>query len=231
MTTVAIHQPNYLPWLGYFRKIAKCRTFVFFDNVQMPGGKSFVSRNRILGSQGPIWLTVPVQRAGLDTLIAHTRIADQFWPKKHLRTLEVTYARTPGFKPTLDALHSVLREPKEFIADLNVALIARIAGLLALEVEFVRAFEMNLSSMGASSIPEILQRTGATLYVTGRGAGTQRHLDEAELEVQGVRTEFVSGEFRAYPQRGEGFDPHLSIVDALFNCGPERTRDLLLEQA
>jgi hypothetical protein len=228
MTTVAIHQPNYLPWLGYFRKIAKTDVFVFFDNVQMPGGKSFVSRNQILGPQGPLWLTVPVERQGLSQSIAAARIADQFWARKHLRTLDVNYAGTLGHKVVLDALSPILLAGHTLIAELNIALVARIVALLDLtSVKLIRASQMGLSSSGAASIPDILAATSATRYATGQGAGTQRHLDEGDLTAEGIEVEFVSDRFFQYRQRRDGFTERLSIVDAIFNCGPDGARELL----
>jgi hypothetical protein len=232
MTTVAIHQPNYIPWLGYFRKIAKADAFVFFDNVQMPGGKSFVSRNQVLGPQGPLWLTVPIERQGLSQSIAQTRVADQFWMRKHLRTLDINYAGTIGHRIVLDALSPILLASHTHIADLNVALVERIAALLGLtSVKFQRASQMGLDSSGAASITDILKRTGATRYVTGQGSGTQRHLDEGELMAEGIEVQFVSATFPQYRQRHGGFTEQLSIVDALFNCGPDGARDLLFQGA
>ena len=83
---VSIHQPNYLPWLGYFRKVAVSDIFIFFDNVQMPGGKSFVSRNRIKTKNGLQWLSVPVYGKG-KLPISSVLLADNKWKRKHLKTL------------------------------------------------------------------------------------------------------------------------------------------------
>ena len=228
MTTVAIHQPNYLPWLGYFRKIAQADVFVFFDNVQMPMGKSFVSRNRILTAQGPRWLTVPVARSGTPQPISEAAIAGPHWPRKHVMTLDQAYAHAPWRALIGARIVPVLGRGFTRIAALNIALITEIADILGLgQVRFLRATELGLSEAGAASIPEILERSGATAYLTGSGAGSLRHLDEAALTVRGVETVFLSDEFPPYPQGRPGFEANLSVVDALLNCGPEATRALL----
>lgn len=230
MTVVAIHQPNYLPWLGYFRKIARADVFVFMDNVQMPMGKSFVSRNRICTDRGLLWLTVPIERTSVVHSIAETRIAAARWRAKHVRTLENTFAQSPWKGLIAETLEPLIDAGHELIVDLNIALIQAVAPVLAADdTRFMRASEMGLQARGAASVPEILERTGATVYLTGSGAGTQRHLDPEALEARGVETRFVSHEFSPYRQRRSGFEPNLSVVDAMLNCGPEHVRALLNE--
>jgi hypothetical protein len=225
---VGIHQPNYLPWLGYFRKIAMCDTFVFFDNVQMPGGKSYVSRNEIKTPQGRLWLTVPVSDKGEGTLIASARIADQRWQRKHLKTLEMNYAASPWKTLIRDEIAPVLEIEHNCIADLNCALIEQISRIIGIsEVKFVRATHLDLEATGADSIVEILDQLGATTYWTGSGAGSMRHLDMDAFTSRGIKTDFVSGDFPDYRQFHRDFEGNLSILDALLCLGPDATRVLL----
>jgi hypothetical protein len=225
---IGIHQPNYLPWLGYFRKISQCDVFVFFDNVQMPGGKSFVSRNAIKTANGRQWLTVPVSGKGEGTTIHDAAIVDQRWSRKHLKTLEVNYAAADLKALIADELAPILSNGYEKIADLNIALIERISRLLGLnDVRFARASELSIQAAGADSILEILGNLGATVYCTGSGAGSMRHLDEAAFAAQNIAIEYVDGTFMEYPQMHGAFEASLSIIDALLNCGPEATRALL----
>jgi hypothetical protein len=223
-----IHQPNFVPWAGYFRKISMSDTFVFFDNVQMPGGKSMVSRNAIKTAQGRQWLTVPV-RDKLTTQISDVRISDDRWKRKHLGTLRSAYAKSPWMATiVVEQLESILAEPHEFLADLNIALIKKISGLLGFgSTKFLRASEMGLTTDGADSIAEILSATKTSVYVTGSGAGTQRHLDVGELERNGIETEFVPGEYDTYPQFHGDFEPNLSILDVLLCLGPAETRQII----
>lgn len=224
---VAIHQPNYLPWLGYFRKIAKCDVFVLFDNVQMPGGKSLVSRNAIKTAQGRQWLTVPV-RDKLTTVIADVRVADDRWKRKHLGSLRSAYGKSGWNSIIGDLIEPALAEPHDCLADLNIALIKTIAAFLELNTTtFLRASEMQLSGDGADSISEILSETGASVYVTGSGAGTRRHLDVEGLQQQGIETKFVSDDFAEYQQLHGPFEAGLSILDALLNLGPQEARKIV----
>lgn len=224
---IGIHQPNFIPWVGYFRKISLSDTFVFFDNVQMPGGKSLVSRNAIKTAQGRQWLTVPV-RDKLTTQIADVRISDDRWKRKHLGTLQGAYGKSRWKSIIGELIEPALAEPLDCLADLNIALIKTIAAFLDLNTTtFLRASEMGLSGDGADSIGEILSRTGASVYVTGSGAGTRRHLDVEGLQQQGIETEFVSDDFAEYQQLHGPFESGLSIFDALLNLGPKETRKIV----
>ena len=224
---VAIHQPNYLPWLGYFRKLAMCDVFVFFDNAQMPGGKSFVSRNAVKTAQGRTWLTVPVSGKGPGTRIADAEIVGDAWIVKHIRTLEIAYAGSPWIGLVGD-LAATLELRRDSIADLNIDLIRTLAGMLGIaNVKFLRATEMPLEAAGAASISEILNLTGATSYYTGSGEGSMRHLDVESFTARGIETRFVDGSFAEYPQQHGGFEPNLSAIDAILNCGPAKVAQLL----
>lgn len=225
---VGIHQPNYLPWLGYFRKIACCDVFVFLDNVQMPSGKSFVSRNAIKSQKGRQWLTVPVTGRTDFQDISSVRIADFHWARKHLRTLEVNYSAARWKGLISDLLAPMLAKEEWMLSTLNILLIEAISLALGLsEVRFVRASTLGLSAQGAASIPEILKKLGACTYVTGMGSGTARHLSQEVLSNQGVDVKVLPDVFADYQQCHGAFQPRLSVIDALLNIGPQETRHLL----
>ncbi|MDF1749155.1 MAG: WbqC family protein [Alphaproteobacteria bacterium] len=224
---VGIHQPNYLPWLGYFRKIALCDRFVFFDNALLPLGKSFVSRNAIPTLQGPLWLTVPVAKKQI--LLAEVPIVDQRWRRKHIQTLRMVYSKAP-FKDVLDSVViPVLEEKQKQIADLNITLIEALSHWIGLsQVEFVRASSLGISETGADSIEPILKMLDATHYVTGSGAGTQHSIDVESLKKLGIETHFISSKFAEYSQMQMPFMVNMSAIDACACIGPSAVRELLL---
>lgn len=225
---VAIHQPNYLPWLGYFQKLAIADTFVFFDNVQMPIGKSYVSRNRIKTPQGAHWLTVPTNRDSDGRPIAETCIQPGNWPRKHLMTIRAAYVGSPWLESLLASLQREFGDGNGTIADLNIRLIRMLTQFMGLTgVTFLRASEMGLASAGAESVYEILARTSATNYVTGTGTGTQRTIDETILASRGIAVQYLPSTYPVYPQRHGLFIENLSVLDALLNCGPEGTKTLI----
>ena len=225
---LAIHQPNYLPWLGYFRKIGLADVFVFFDNAIQPRGKSYVSRNEIRTEKGRQWLTVPIIKKQIP--ISETPIVDQHWVNKHLGTLRHAYAASPHAEQVLAAIVPALERGHEKIADLNIALIESLSGLIGLDTRFVRASMLGLSADGAASIPEIIRGQGASTYITGSGAGSLRSIDPDEMAEMGVALEILNTDFAPYTQLFEPFEANLSILDALFCLGPHDTRRLLFPE-
>src|ERR671914_2812856 len=135
-TLVAIHQPNFLPWLGYFDKIARADVFILMDNAQFPKtGGIWTNRVRMLVNREPAWLTVPVVRAYHGTrTIAEMRIDDSKpWRGKLLKTVRTNYARAPFLGEVMPHLTEILEYDTDCLADFNVAAISRVAELLGLD--------------------------------------------------------------------------------------------------
>src|SRR6266849_1228190 len=121
---VAIHQPNFLPWLGYFNKLLRSDVFVLFDDVQFPRAKTVVNRVLIKTPQGPNWITVPVTNRGDLTSIREIRIApDPAWKRKLLRTIELSYANAPYTKMYLPGLREIIESATDELCRLNSSLI------------------------------------------------------------------------------------------------------------
>jgi hypothetical protein len=229
MTTVAIHQPNYLPWLAYFRKLISSDIFVFFDNVQMPGGKSFVSRVSINISGKQHWLSVPISSKGEGVLLKDSTISGHSWRSKHIRTLKLSYSYSKWSYIIDDYLVPVYSKDYVNIADFNISLIRAILNILEVNsVKLIRASEMEGVGAGAKSIYKILELLDADTYLTGNGKGTQKSIEINKLDLINVNLKYVSLENLKYSTVRHKFIPGLSIIDALLNSGPTVTRDLLL---
>jgi len=224
---IGIHQPNYLPWLGLFEKIDLCDIFVFYDNVQMPLNKSFVTRNAILANNNSLWLTVPVKRDGIK-IIKDVEIANKFWIDKHIKTIEHSYKFSKYFNDIMPIIQKILIRDYRYVSELNIELIMNLWKLLSAEKkQFIRASEMNLINNNYESILEILDLTEAKKYITGQGKGSMRYLDKEFFSKKGIDIKYCSSTFLEYKQRGSSFVPNLSIIDSLFNIGPEKTLNLI----
>lgn len=220
--TVTIHQPEHLPWLGFFSKLDAADLMVSLDVV--PFRKNyFQNRNRVLGPDGGAhWLTVPVR---LDSHLAGeirtVSIAeDGRWRRKHLRTLEHRYRRHPHFAEVFDRVAPILESEWRTIAELNLALIDVLEGALGIDTPIVRASELGVSGARSELLAAICARVGAEVYLSGPSG--RDYLDPAPFEAAGVRIAYHDYDHPVYPQRGsDGFVSHLSVLDLLFNCGPE----------
>lgn len=221
---VAVHQPNYAPWCGYFAKMLVSDVFVFFDDVQLPQGRSYVSRAKVAkGKDGEQWLTVPVSKSGTPA-INEVRLADPGFAAKHLSTLRHGYARTPYLTEVLDLLTPVYERAGESLADLNTDLIRTVADYLGWAGTFALSSERPSDLKADERIADLVSAVGGTTYVSG--AGGQNYQTEQTYAERGVALEVRTYQPVEYERSGWPWVPGLSVLDALFHLGPD-ARDVL----
>jgi hypothetical protein len=228
-TTVAIHQPNYIPWLGYFYKIAHANKFVFLDVATYSCG-SFVNRNYIKTPNGKAWLTIPVLKSGRFSQRIGEVETDLMprWADRHLATLRSNYGRALHFKEIIALLgpHYCLVTNKRIpLADFNIGLICSIATYLGVSTQFIRASELNVSGHKTELLLDICRATGARTYLAGTGA--KSYQEDAKFEGSGIASVYSPFSQRIYCQLFGEFVGNLSIIDVLMNCGWRGTRRLL----
>jgi WbqC-like protein family len=226
--SLAMHQPNYVPWLGYFHKLASCDTFVYLDAVQFPRGRSFAARNRIKTPSSVTWLTMPVSKPhGSEGRVSYAEVTfgDEGWAAKHLRTVEMSYGRAPYFDEVFPLYEAGLSGATPL--DVNLALLESFAGYIGITSRRVRLSEV-LPSFGQKNelIIDLCQVLDADVYVSGTGAGRE-YGDEELLAHHGVALRFDEFSPPEYPQLWGDFEAGLSILDVLCNCGAEGCRKLL----
>ena len=219
---VGIHQPNYVPWLGYFAKMAFVDAFVFLDDCQMPIGRSYVSRVQVRGREGAEWMTVPVLRVSGEPINA-VRFADSAWPRKHLAKLQANYGHAPYYRTVMETVRPLYEDPGEHLAAFNMRLIRTLANYVGLSPRFHLASELSIASAGTQRLIDIVRAVGGGVYVSGSGGVNYQDpaaFKSADLELD-IRV------YRPVPYRQQGeFIPGLSLLDAAFHEGPN-TREFL----
>jgi hypothetical protein len=220
---VGIHQPNFLPWLGYFDKLARADVFVLLDTVQFPlTGGTWMNRVRLLVAERPAWITVPIvrhQRRGHS--VRDVRIDNsQPWRARVLRTIEQNYARAPFFAEVMPHLSRVIEVATDDLATFNENGIRTLAAALQLDPsKIVRASSLGASGRSTDLLVALTRAVGGTAYMCGGGAsGYQEDAKFADGGVRLVHQQFVHP---VYPQRCGSPIPGLSVVDALMSCGFE----------
>lgn len=215
---VAVHQPQYLPWLGYFDKMAKADVFCYLDNVQYKKNE-WQNRNRIKTAGGWQWLTVPVtyrfpqkiNQVGIDLKTS--------WGKKHIQALATNYRRAPFFDPYMAIFDSVFQSEREHLSELNIVLAEELRRALGIETKTVVASDLSaLREDPTDRLIDICRRLGADTYLAGQGGAG--YMDLARFDESGIRVEFQIFEHPIYPQLYGDFVSCLSVVDLLFNRGP-----------
>lgn len=217
---IAVLQPSYLPWLGYFDQIDRADQFVFYDDVQYDKN-GWRNRNRIRTDSGSQWLTVPCRLKGrFGARINDVEITpDDPWRRKHLKSIEQWYRGAPfyeSYRPFIEELYG--RDwPK--LSELAIYGIKEIARRLDIQTSFHLASALGVSGDRVQRLLNLCAHFGATEYLTGDAAAD--YLDEEAFAQQQVRIVYQKYEHPVYPQQFEPFVPHLSIIDLMFNAGPE----------
>ena len=222
---VAIHQPQYLPWLGYFDKMDQADCFVLLDDVQFKKNE-WQNRNRIKAAAGWQWLTVPVLHR-FPQLIHEVRInqADP-WSRKHLRALVSNYASAPFFDLHRPFFEEIYAREWTLLLDLNLTTITYLVETLGIRTKLVLASSLPVPAgvEATQRLIAICQAVGGDTYLSG--VGGRGYLDLARFEEAGIQVVFQAFRTKPYPQRFGAFVPDLSVVDLLFNCDDDSLRTI-----
>lgn len=219
---VAIHQPNFFPWLGYFDKIRRADTFIFLDAVDYPrsgsgGMGSWTNRVR-LNIQGQArWVTCPLKRVDLGTSISAVTIDDgQPWRSKLLRTLEANYRRAPRYAAAMALIEPLILASESNLAAFNIAAIKAIAAALGLETQFVLQSSLPAEGKATELLTSLVHATGGSTYLAGGGASGYQ--DDDTFALRGLELVYQGFVAHAYgdPER---FIAGLSVIDYLMFDG------------
>ncbi|WP_447972456.1 WbqC family protein [Nitrospira sp. Kam-Ns4a] len=213
---VAIHQPQFMPWLGYLDKIDRADLFVILDSVQFKKGE-WQNRNRIRTAEGWQWLTVPVlQKFGqrLDAVRVNESVD---WRGKHLRALAMHYSRAPFRDRYLGDLKAIYDRPWERLAELNLAVLRWLLEAFGIATPLRLSSAMVLRCEPTDRLIDICRAVGATRYLAGAGAAG--YMDVQRFRASGLALEFQAFRHPVYPQCYEPFVPGMAAIDLLFMCG------------
>lgn len=214
---VAVHQPNYAPWCGYFAKMFASDAFVFLDDAQLPQGRSYVSRVKVArGQDADQWLTVPVRKGAKP--IREVELAGEPWAEKHRRTLQHEYAKTPHLEEVLELVDPLYDAPGTSLAELNMRLIGAVAEYLGYEGEFHRSSDHPAELAADERIAQLVSAVGGNVYVSG--AGGENYQSEAVYAERGIELEVRVYEPVPYERSDWAWVGGLSVLDALFHLGP-----------
>lgn len=224
----SIHQPHFLPWMGYFNKVFHSDVFVWLHNVQYRKNY-FQNRTKIKNprTDEAFWLTVPV-KASLDTAIDQVLQADTKWDRKAIGTIQQFYQHAPFYKGWANDLTKFFRASDKNLDELNFELFCFLLNELNYKGRIVRVENLfPLNEDPNQRLIEICEKVGANTYIAGKGGRNYVDLprwDAADIQVQWQ--DFDAGSI-TYPQLGNTFLPGLSIIDCIFNVGTEETAKII----
>jgi hypothetical protein len=228
--TVAIHQPNFFPWLGFFDKYARADIFILLDIVQLQKtGGSWTNRVKIVVNGNPSWITVPIERSYSGTIkIKDVKINDKNdWRNKILKTIKNNYSKAPFFNEVYPEIEELINNNNAMLADNNISAISALSTRIGLgDNNYILGSSLNINSKSTQMLIEMTKAVNGTAYICG--AGASGYQNDEEFERAGLKIIYQNFQHPIYSQvNSDIFIPGLSIIDALMNVGFSDLKTLL----
>jgi hypothetical protein len=232
---VAIHQPNYLPWLGYLDRMATADLFIVLDHVQFER-RNYQNRTQILLEGEARWLTVPVVQLSqkeriIDKRVDNSEGGSRLWGPNHFKTLRYAYRKSPYFERYAPRLKELLEAPWDRLLDLNMAMLEFMRDVFEIRTPLRLSSQMDADGARSELLLNLCREVGPDTTFLGGLGGSRRYLDQEAFASAGIGVRWQELEHPVYPQCGGGpFTPGLTALDLLFNVGPD-ARDHLWKTA
>ncbi len=222
---VAIHQPTFLPWLGYFDRMIRADLFVLLDHVQFER-RNYQNRTLIRLEDQARWLTVPVVQVSQKERIVDKRVDNpegegpRWWGPNSFRTLCYAYRKAPFFETYAPRLREIFETRWERLGDLNIAALELVRDALEIRTPMLRSSTLDAQGQRSVLLLDICRKVGATAFLGGMG-GSRGYLEQEAFDAARMGVQWQQFRHPVYPQCGEApFILGLSALDLLFNCGP-----------
>ncbi len=221
MKIVTMHQPNYLPWLGLFDRIAHSDCFVIMDNLPYTR-QSVTNRNRIRTKEGWSYLTIPVGSKSYGLPIRNVALPrDDGWMATHWKRIKDNYAKSDFLNLYKDFFDDLYQRNFEYLGEINVEIMSYLLNCFEIDVEVMTMSEMSVDvgSDTTDVLIEVLKGAGADTYLSGPSGRNYLHFEKFPQNDLGLR--FLKFQHPVYRQRWPGFEPAMAAIDLLFNLGPQ----------
>jgi hypothetical protein len=218
---VAIHQPQYFPYGGFFQKVSLSDMYVVMDDAQYD--KRYTNRNRIISAGGPVWISVPINKEQKFSPNHEVEINNKMsWRDLHWRRLQLSYNKSPYFNLYREYFEELYKKEWKMLFDLDLNTLKQVISWLGLKVEIILESELHVSTKSSQRLFDVCKAVGADTYVAG--IGSRNYMDESIFSRNNVRVEYQNWAPVPYEQHlsKDGlFIPNLSIIDMLANLGPD----------
>jgi len=221
---VAAHQPNYLPWLGFFNKIANVDRFMLVDGAQFVkrGTFGWIHRNKIRTREGWQWLSLPIQTKGKrEQSCAEAELQnEQDWARKHWKAIEYNYRLAPHFTAYSGAFRDIYSREWTHLTPLAAEVIRTLCAAFDITTPIDIASDHAVNGESTGLVIAVCKHYGASRYLSG--VHGRDYLDSTALTAANVAIEYQDFAHPVYPQCQPGpFEPGMCALDLLFNMGPE----------
>jgi hypothetical protein len=230
---IAIHQPNFFPWLGYFNKITQSDIFIFLDDAQIQKtGGSWSNRVKINISGKDHWLTAPIVRkfSGVKPLSEIEFNESIDWRMKNQKTIMMNYKKSPFYQECEELINSLIMNPESNLSRYNIHSIMEILNFLEIETDHIKiSSKCDVNTTSTQRLIDLTKFFGGDTYMCGGGA--EGYQEDHLFAAHGVKLSFQNFKHPEYSQDSlDLFLPGLSIIDALCNIGVEATKNLIIKK-
>lgn len=227
MTTIAIMQPYFCPYIGYFQLIKSADVFVIYDNIKYTK-KGWINRNRLLANGAAATFSIPIKKDSDRLDVRERFVSDEFDRQKLLNRIKGAYAKAPGFSEAFPAVERAVLCDAQNLFEYVQHSVIEICRYLGIETRVVRSsqIEIDHSLRSQDKVIEICAALQAGTYINPIG-GQELYAKE-EFRERGIELRFLQPGDIAYPQFGDSFVEFLSIIDVMmFNARETISDDLL----
>ena len=214
--TVTIHQPDFLPWLGFFDRWQKSDLFIILDDVQFIR-RGWQHRDKIKTVHGIKWLTASVNKKGnylseLRYIQLNNRLN---WKKQHIDLIQHTYGQSKNFHNIFSSLEQIYHKKHTLLIDFNMDLLKFCAHELSIKTPTLMSSEQNIKSVGTRRLIDLIKTVKGDIYLTG--LGSKNYLEEDIFQKEKIQIRWQQFDHPIYNQMYGSFEKNLSIIDYLFN--------------
>lgn len=216
---IAIIQPSFIPWKGFFDIISNVDIFVHLDDAQYTS-HDWRNRNYITGKNGIQLLTVPIKKYKFGSIINEMIIADEIsWRTNHLKTIQRNYSKTPYYANYENLINDIFTFDSVSLSAFNINAIEKISNELGYSTKFLKSSDLKIHGFKDQKLIEICKLLGANEYISGPAA--LNYIQPDLWEKANIKLKFMNYDYPVYPQRCDQFSHNVSIIDLLFNLGVE----------
>ena len=221
---VVIHQPDFIPYLGFFHRLLDANLFIILDDVQFLR-RGWHHRDIIKTKDGRKWITLGIKKTPQDTKINEIYLNDQEWKKQHLSIIEQNYKKASYFKEIFPFIENLYKQDYKKMIDMNLASIRILLELFDINIDIHFSSSYKIDTKSNQLLSDLLKKVDATHYLSGIGA--KDYFNPIPFEKANIKVLWQDFKHPIYPQLHGEFIPYLSSIDLLFNCGIEKSREIL----
>lgn len=221
---VTIHQPDFLPYLGFFNRLKSSHHYVILDHVQL-SASGWIHRDKIKTSKGTEWISIPIEKIRKKPMINEARIVRNKQFDQLIRKIEESYRNTKYFWELFPHIKKILKDDNDSLCEVNIKLIRMIADWLDIKFEYSMSSQYDVTAKRSKMNAILTKEAGGSVYLSGVGA--RDYHDEKPFVEEGIKVKWQDYHHPVYQQEFFDFVPYLSIIDPLFNIGIEQTTKLI----